>query len=69
MDGKERIVKPVSYPSSSTQKDLLGKHWEGMASTVFKMTVTHVNKLCFKGHGGPGPPTKSQSFVLKLNPS
>lgn len=42
MDGKERIVKQVSYPSFSTQKDLLGKHWEGMAGTVFKMTVTYV---------------------------
>lgn len=45
MDGKERIVKQVSYPSFSTQTDLLGKHWEGMAGTVFKMTVTYVNKL------------------------
>lgn len=69
MDGKEHIVKRVSYPSFSTQKDLLGKHWEGMAGTVFKMTVTRVNKLCFKGHGAPGPPTMSQSFVLELNPS
>lgn len=68
MDGKEHIVKRVSYPCFSTQKDLLGKHWEGMAGTV-RMTVTCVNKLCFKGHRGLGPPTKSQSFVLELSPS
>lgn len=68
MDGKEHIVKRVSYPRFSTQKDLLGKHWEGMAGTV-KMTVTYVNKLCFKGHRGPGPPTKSQSFEWELRPT
>lgn len=50
-------------------EDLLGKHWEGVNGTVFKMTVTYVNTLCFKGHGGPGPPTKSQSFILELSPS
>lgn len=33
------------------------------------LTVTYVNKLCFKGHRGLGPPTKSQSFVLELSPS
>lgn len=69
MDGKEHIVKRVSYPSCSTQKISWGKNWEGVNGTVFKMTVTYVNTLCFKGLGGPGPPTKSQSFILGLSPS
>lgn len=69
MDGKEHIVKRVSYSPFSTQKELLGEHWEGMAGTVFKITVTNVNKLCFKGHGGPGTSTEFQAFVLELKPN